>query len=50
MISQEQIAASELLKLSKELPCKIASNITYAKACKLMQEFGQVDIFEYYDK
>ena len=44
------IATSELLKLSKELPCKIASNITYAKACKLMQEFGQVDIFEYYDK
>lgn len=44
------IATSELLKLSKELPCRIASNITYAKASKLMQEFGQVDIFEYYDK
>lgn len=44
------IATSELLKLSKELPCKIASNITYAKACKLMQEFGQIDIFEYYNK
>lgn len=43
------IATSDLLKISKELPCKIASNITYAKACKLMQEFGQVDIFEYYD-
>lgn len=44
------IATSELLKISKELPCRIASNITYAKALKLMQQFGQVDIFEYYDK
>ena len=44
------IATSELLKLSKELPCRIAGNITYAKALKLMKEFGQIDIFEYHAK
>lgn len=43
------IATSELLKMSKELPCKIASNITYAKAVKLMEKLGQADIFEYRD-
>lgn len=43
------IATSELLKMSKDLPCKIASNITYAKAIKLMAKLGQADIFEYRD-
>lgn len=43
------IATSELLKMSKDLPCKIASNITYAKAVKLMEKLGQADIFEYRD-
>ena len=41
------ITTSELLKFTKDLPCKIASNITYAKALKLIKEFGQIDIFEY---
>lgn len=41
------IATSELLKISKDLPCKIASNITYTKAVKLMAKLGQTDIFEY---
>lgn len=41
------ITTSELLKITRDLPCKIASNITYAKALKLMKEFGQMDIFEY---
>lgn len=43
------IATSDLLKMSKNLPCKIASDITYAKAVKLMAKLGQTDIFEYRD-
>lgn len=43
------VAISELLKMSKTLPCKLMSNIKYAKAIKLIQEFGESDIFEFRD-
>lgn len=41
------IATSELLKMSKNLPCKLVSNIKYEKAIKLINKFGQDDIFEF---
>lgn len=43
------VAISELLKMSKTLPCKLMSNIKYAKAIKLIQEFGESDILEFRD-
>ena len=41
------ISSSQLLALSKELPCLIIKDIKYAKAVKLMKKIGQIDIFEF---
>ena len=41
------IATSQLLALSKELPCMVIRDIKYAKAIKLMEKIGQPDIFEF---
>ena len=44
------ISTSQLLTLSKELPCALIRGITHAKAIKLMEEAGQTDIFEFREK
>ena len=44
------ISISQLLTLSKELPCALIRGITHAKAIKLMEEAGQSDIFEFREK
>lgn len=41
------ISTSQLLALSKELPCMVIRDIKYAKAIKLMEKVGQPDIFEF---
>lgn len=41
------ISTSQLLALSKELPCIVIKDIRYAKAIKLMEKVGQADIFEF---
>lgn len=41
------ISTSQLLALSKELPCMVIKDIRYAKAIKLMEKVGQPDIFEF---
>lgn len=41
------ISTSQLLALSKELPCMVIRDIRYAKAIKLMEKVGQPDIFEF---
>lgn len=41
------IAISQLLVLSKELPCMVIRDTKYAKAIKLMEKVGQPDIFEF---
>ena len=41
------ISSSQLLALSKELPCLIIKDIRYSKAVKLMKKIGQIDIFEF---
>ena len=41
------IATSQLLALSKELPCMVIKDIKHAKAIKLMEKIGQPDIFEF---
>ena len=38
---------SQLLTLTKELPCALIRGIMHAKAIKLMEEAGQTDIFEF---
>lgn len=43
------ISITELLSLSKELPCVLISGITHAKAIKLMEKFGQPDIFDFHE-
>lgn len=42
------ISMAQLLSLSKELPCVLISGISYAKAIKLMEKFGQPDIFDFH--
>ena len=44
------IPTSELLKLSKELPCTLIRDIKYAKAVKLIAQIGQEEIFEFRSK
>lgn len=41
------ISTSQLLALSKELPCMVIKDIRYAKAIKLMEKVGQPDILEF---
>lgn len=41
------ITTSELLNMSKNLPCKLVSNIKYEKAVKLIKKFGQDAIFAF---
>ncbi len=43
------ISMSQLLSLSKNLPCMLISGITYAKAIKLMEKVGRLDIFEFHE-
>lgn len=43
------ISMAQLLSLSKELPCLLISGINYAKAIKLMDKFGQPDIFDFHE-
>lgn len=43
------IPMAQLLSLSKELPSKLISDISYAKAAKLMKKVGQTDIFQFYE-
>ena len=44
------ISISQLLTLTKELPCVLIGDITHAKAIKLMEEAGQTDILEFREK
>ena len=44
------IPASELLKLSNELPCILIEDIKHAKAVKLIERVGQIEIFEFQSK
>ena len=44
------IPASELLKLSNELPCILIEDIKHAKAVKLIERVGQIEIFEFQDR
>lgn len=39
------ITTSQLLALSKELPCIVIKDIRYAKAIRLMEKVGQSNIF-----
>ncbi|MBD5476861.1 MAG: hypothetical protein HDR17_12935 [Lachnospiraceae bacterium] len=41
------IPLSQLVALSKELPCMLIKDIKYVKAIKLMEGVGQLDIFEF---
>ena len=40
----------QLLSLSKELPCRLISGISHAKAITLITKVGQPDIFEFQEK
>lgn len=44
------ISTAQLLLLSKQIPCKLIGEITYAKALKLMEEVGQKELFEFKGK
>lgn len=44
------VSTAQLLTLSKSLPCKLIGDIKYAKAIKLIEKVGQVDIFEFQEK
>lgn len=41
------IATSQLLTISKTLPCELLTNIKYVKAIKLIEKTGQPEIFEF---
>ena len=43
------ISVAQLLSLCKRLPCMLISGINYAKAIKLMEKVGQLDIFEFHE-